>query len=227
MATIRETWHSLQIYCFAAPVTSVAVDGSPDQRGMWIPGALPLRCEMSNPNNREYDIEEIMDCVINSVRQGDNAYVHCISGLSRGPVAAAIFSAKLMGISLEDAKWWINQARNVKDERGRNGRGRREDMDGPWIARILGIKTATATTPTCFVCRVHQGQSTVHAASITRNAVAPLCLPTEVRHVNFAKTYSEMEQAASQFVGVFCVECEPLMRASLRVQARQLWNFGY
>ena len=45
MATIRDTWHSLQIYCFAAPVTSMAVDGSPDQKGMWIPGALPLRCE--------------------------------------------------------------------------------------------------------------------------------------------------------------------------------------
>ena len=225
MSTICETKHSIQIYCFAADIESRTVDNSPDQRGMRIPGALALRCEMSNPNNRADDVEAIMDCVINSVRQGYNAYVHCISGLSRGPVAAAIFSAKLMGISMEDAKWWIDQARNVKDERDRNRRGNREDMDGPWISRVLRIKTAKALTPTCFVCHVYQGQSTVHAATIIHNAVAPLCLSTEGARADMIcpladiQTFSEMEQAASQFVGVFCAECEPLMRASLRVRA--------
>ena len=230
MATICQTKHSIQTYCFAADIETQTVDRSPDQRGMRIPDALALRCEMSNPRNRAYDIEEIIDCVINSVRQGDNAYVHCISGLSRGPVAAAIFSAKLMGISMEDAKWWIDQARNVKDERGRR-RGNREDMDGPWISRILQIETAEARTPTCFVCRVHQDQSTVHAATLTHDAVVPLCLSTEGAEAHMycpladIQTYPDMEQAASQVVGAFCVKCEPLMKASLRMQARQFWDF--
>ena len=38
------------------------------------------------------------------------------------------------------------------------------------------------------------------------------------------QTVTEMEQAAGQFGGTFCADCEPLMRASLRVQARQLWQ---
>ena len=64
MSTICDTKYSMQIYCFAADVTSMTVDNSPDQRGVLIPGALALCCEMSNPNNRENDIEEIIDCVV-------------------------------------------------------------------------------------------------------------------------------------------------------------------
>ena len=81
-----------------------------------VPGALVFRCEMSNANTRARHIESFIDCLVNSLRQGDNAYVHCISGISRAPMAAAILGAKLMGISVEDAKWWIDQARNVKFE---------------------------------------------------------------------------------------------------------------
>ena len=104
-------------------------------------------------------------------------------------------------------------------------------MDGPWISKIPRVKTAKALTPTCFVCRFYQGQSIVHTATIIHNAVATLCLSTEDAgadmncHLADIQAFSEMEQAASQFVGVFCAECETLMRASLRVQARQLWDF--
>ena len=196
------------------------------------PRSTGLSCEMSNASTRAGHIEAIMDCVINSIRQGDNAYVHCISGLSRAPVAAAIFSAKLMGISLEDAKWWINQARNVKDERNKSRRGNREDMDGPWITRVLMKNTTAALIPTCFSCRVHLGQSTVHASTISNDALVPICRSSKGAGKGMdwrdplagIQTVGGIEQAAHQFGSTFCADCEPLLRASLRVQARQLWQ---
>ena len=38
------------------------------------------------------------------------------------------------------------------------------------------------------------------------------------------QTVERIEQASHQFGGTFCADCEPLLRASMQVQARQLWQ---
>ena len=43
-------------------------------------------------------------------------------------------------------------------------------------------------------------------------------------HLAGIQTVEEIEQAFYQFGSTFCTDCEPLLRASLRVQIRQLWQ---
>ena len=112
MDRILEAKPSIQIYCFLKDPTHVQVEQGSGE-GMYIPGTIPFRCEMSNPHARLSDMRVLKPCLVNSLRQGDNAYVHCISGITRAPMAAAVMSAGLMGISLEEAKNIISQTRNV------------------------------------------------------------------------------------------------------------------
>ena len=96
--------------------------------GMIIPDTRLLRCEMSREDHREHDMEAIIPLLADSLRQGNNAYIHCVSGISRAPLAAAILCAVFMNISFGRAKDIITQIRNIKDH---------PEMEGPWIDRLL------------------------------------------------------------------------------------------
>ncbi len=73
------------------------------------------------------------------MRQGDNAYIHCVSGISRAPAAAAVVGSSLMDISFERAKYIISQVRNVDFD----GKGEKEMQKG-WDTII---HEAVASTP--------------------------------------------------------------------------------
>ena len=92
---------------------TVQVGESFGESGMCIPGALVFRCDVSDPIKRASDLEALKDRVISSLRQGDNAYVHYVAGIKRAPIVAAILSAMLMGIKLDEAKDIINQSRKL------------------------------------------------------------------------------------------------------------------
>ena len=85
------------------------------EAGMYIPDTVIFRCEMSNAKARRADMRALKSCLLNSLRQGDNAYVHCVSGISRAPMAASVMGALL--ISFEEAKSIRNQTRNVSFDR--------------------------------------------------------------------------------------------------------------
>ena len=89
----------------------------------------------------------LIPCLFNSLRQGENAYVHCVSGISRAPVAAAVMSAVLMNISFNEARGIIDLVRNVKfDDR----RGKQPSMIGDWIDKVLRERVVAAEGPTGF-----------------------------------------------------------------------------
>ena len=222
---IMLTEHNIQVYCFMKDPEEVEVIAG-GEVGMRIPGALVFRCEMSNLNTRGSDMRSLLPCLINSLRQGDNAYVHCVSGLSRAPMAAAVMSAKLMCISLRGAKHIIGQIRNVKFD---GYRGSERDLEGPWIEGILRSTTAEAVAPTGFSCCVtRESQGIVHATASGEDGTGPSCRwkkGTASRR-NFKATVvtvGSLKDAAAQFGGRFCAICEPLLRASLRVKIKQLW----
>ena len=116
MPVITQTKHSIQIYCFKDHPENQEVQHG-GEWGMIIPDSLVFRCEMSNPHDRLKDMQELLPCVLNSLRQGDNAYCHCVTGVSRAPRAAAVISAKLMGITFEQAQYIIDQVRNIKSDK--------------------------------------------------------------------------------------------------------------
>jgi hypothetical protein len=110
MNLILEKKPSIQIYCFLKEPTQVEVEQNSGQ-GIYIPESIAFRFEISNPHGRLGDMQSLRPCLVNSLRQGDNAYIHCISSMTRAPMAAAVLSAMLMRMTFEEAKGMINQTR--------------------------------------------------------------------------------------------------------------------
>ena len=105
-------------------------------------------------------------------------------------------------------------------------------MDGPWLGEVFTMNTIVTLVPTCFSCRVHLDQATVHASTISNNALVPICRSRKGAGKGMdwrdpragIQTVGGIEQAAHKFKGTFCVDCEPLLRASMQMQAGQLWQ---
>ena len=133
-----------------------------------------FRCEMSNYHARASDMRALLPCLINSLRQGDNAYIHCVSGLSRAPVAAAVASARAMCISFDCAKQIIDQVRNVKFKANHDNRYR--PLDGPWIDTILRSTIPEAVAPIGFSWIVTRNSvGIVHATADSEGGTGPIC----------------------------------------------------
>jgi len=225
MDTIMETKFSIQIYCFLKHPTEVAVGlcgyGDDGGDGMIIPDTVQFRCEMSNPHARLADMRMLKSCLVNSLRQGDNAYVHCVSGISRAPMAAAVMSAMLMGITFEEAQGIIDQTRNVSFAKGE------QRMQGAWIYRVLREPVTNAEVPTGFSCSaVKQGAVLVHATIVDRGDTEPICRwkREACTFRGLIMTRDTVEQMSSQFGGKFCANCQALMKASLRLQVDHFYG---
>jgi hypothetical protein len=221
MRTVLETKPSIQIYCFKSDPTEVSVEPSQRKgRGMHIPGAIFFRCEMSNPHARLQDMQMLRPCVMSSLRHGDNAYIHCVSGITRAPMAAAVLSAMLMGITLDEAKHIINQTRNVGFHSGRN-------LDGAWIPKLLRESWTEAEEPTGFSCSAaKRTNKVVHATTITVGERRPICRwrDRNTGDQDLTLTVNSIEQASRQFGGRFCAYCKSLLRASLQIQVERSYS---
>jgi len=237
MDVIIETKPSIQIYCLSSSPTSVQTEPS-GEWGMFIPWTRAFHIEMSNPCGRSRDLSALRACVINSLRQGDNAYVHCISGISEAPMAAAVLSATLMKISFETAQGIINQVRNVSFGKS-EGR-----MLGDWIDTLLREDVPGGVIPIGFSCRVvDESDMVVHAMTATEGGTEPICRNKKGgrrrRHgrnyrdtQNFqcweASQYSvavgSVEEAVNQFGGRFCDTCEGWLKESLKIQVKRFFE---
>ena len=191
---------------------------------MFIPNTVSYRCEMSNPKARTTDMQALKSIVVNSLRQGDNAYVHCVSGISRAPMAAAVMCSILMGITFDQAKDLIGQTRNVRFDGGE------QCMQGAWIEGVIKDEVTNAEAPTGFSCRVvNPDDVVVHATTLVDGGTEPICRwkkgATGKRDFKGdIITVESVEQASTQFGGRFCVNCETLLRASLRLQVDRFYG---
>ena len=169
-------------------------------------------------------MQALKSILVNSLRQGDNAYVHCVSGISRAPMAAAVMCSFLMGITFDQAKDLIGQTRNVRFDGGE------QRMQGAWIDTVLEHAVTTAAAPTGFSCRrVDPDDMVVHATTLTEGGTEPICrwskgATGKLYFKGDIVTVESVEQASTQFGGRFCVNCETLLRASLRLQVDRFYS---
>ena len=223
MDRISETKPSIQVFCFAKAPPNVQVEPG-GEWGMLIPETKAFRCEMSNPQTRLADMRTLMSCLVNSLRQGDNAYVHCVSGLSRAPMAAAVMGSMLMGISFEETQDIIHQIRNVSFDK------EEQRMQGAWIDEVLRGRVTNAAVPTGFSCQVSNPYVVVvHATTLVEGATEPICRWKKGAEgkQNFKRdsiTVESIEKASIEFGGRFCVNCEFLLKASLRLQVDRFFG---
>ena len=95
---------------------------------------------------------------------------------------------------------------------------------------MLKERMVDAVVPTGFSCRVTRPEHVVvHATASGKDGTGPIChwKKGAAGHREFKATtvtVEGIEQAAHQFAGKLCTNCEPLMRASLRLQVKQLWS---
>ena len=102
LRAITVTPMHIQIGCFKKLPTEVWVDKRcDDSRGIFIPDAEYFRLEMSNPGSRQWDFRKLRTALLTSLRQGDNAYVHCMTGLCRAPLAASMLISLIMNEDLD------------------------------------------------------------------------------------------------------------------------------
>ena len=219
---ILQTKPSIQIYCSLQDPTEcqVETDGA---EGMLIPDTVPFRCAMSNPSSRLHDMRMLKSCLVNSLRQGDNAYVHCIAGTTRAPIAASVMGAMLMGISFAESKSIVDKVRNVSLEDASH-------LEGAWIDRVLRENVANAEVPTGFsCCGANKDDIVVHATTLVKGGTEPICrwkkgAAGKRDFKGNIMTAETIEQASNQFGGRFCTNCHGLLRASLKLQVDHFYN---
>ena len=228
MEIITATKHSIQIYCLGKDPCSIQVDAAGSEHGAHIPGTLVFRCKLNNNKVNLADLRTLMPCLLNSLRRGDCAYVHCVTGFSMAPTVAAPMAAMLMDISTPEAQDIIDQVRIV---RFHNGGAAYRGITKRWTNELLQDEAISAKTPTGYSCRTTwQGQVIVHATAQGRKEAVPICRwnkqegeSTMQNARDETRTVENMEEASMKFGGKFCEHCKPLMRASLILQVRQLW----
>jgi hypothetical protein len=76
---IMESKPSIQICCFKKSPTEIMVDDAdPESSGVLLPDTEYFKLEMSNGAVRKQDLRKLRTTLLTSLRQNENAYIHCI-----------------------------------------------------------------------------------------------------------------------------------------------------
>jgi len=213
---------SIQIHCFKKSPEEQEIEYDGD-KGEFLVDVDSFRCEMSNAQIRLADLRDVMTPLVNSLRQGDNGYVHCISGLSRAPVAAAIISAKLMGISYIEARDNVSKVRNVKIDHAQERK-----MQGPWINRLLREEVISWAVPTGFTCSTcNPNKVVVHATIMTEGNTIPVCRWKQNGQPYFKKehhTVPDLDTAYKDMAGDFCGNCYARLKSPMKVKVMMTYG---
>ena len=119
---------SIQICCFKKSPTEVWVDDSdPNSQGLLLPGTEFYKLEMSNESVRMQDLRKLRTNLLTSMRQGDNAYIHCMTGLCRAAIGGALLGGLIMNEDFSTSASRVVDLRNVQMDRAW------KNMGGPWI----------------------------------------------------------------------------------------------
>ena len=86
-------------------------------RGVTMPNVILVKFNMDNPEAAARDWPNISKLVVRSLRQGDNALVHCMAGVHRAGLAGPMFRAYLHGETLDEAIATIKKVRHVEPEK--------------------------------------------------------------------------------------------------------------
>ena len=209
---------SVQVYCFKNWPEDEHLDGDP---GILLPNTLVIRIEMSNPNRRSQDFRAAVQPIVHSLYGGDNVLVHCMSGLARGPMAAALISAVAHHESLQTAMDRIECLRNTQlPDRAWNS------MGGIWAIQAVQMDPRLPRYPVGFAAALGDG-AVAHAVLLDEeDRYVPLCkgrqgeVMTCKRGLAFEETVARIRLYSSRF----CRECRPLLIASQQVQVE--YSFG-
>ena len=204
---------SIQVHCFAGSPTEKHVKGM--GRGLELPHAVVMQMAVTSPSSRDADWKALIREILTSVMRGDNAYIHCMAGVHRAPLVAAMVRAVLHDEDFSCAADKINAVRQIEmgEVVGKIGK--------VWIEKALQLQppklypAVQAWTTSNLI-----GPGRVHSASDSGNGWQPLCQ----WKCTGQKAYYRKEPVlalslteASSWGKEFCREC--LLRSPASVRA--------
>jgi hypothetical protein len=211
---------SIQICCFKKSPTDVRVDDAdPDSQGMLLPDTEFHKLEMSNDGVRKQDLRMLRTNLLTSMRQGDNAYIHCMTGLCRAAIGGALLASVLMDEEISCSASRVDDLRNVQMDKAWN------NMGGPWMDRIIGEECVVHPETNFYLVGLNRPSKSVVHAGVAGAEDYPLCKwKRGVKGVAPKEHMQKCEQAeeARCFSDTFCKACWPKLPASGRVKVQKV-----
>ena len=142
---------ALQICCMASAPEDRTIDDKKKgtrTRRVTMPRVIVVNLNMDNPEVAAKNWPGVSKLVVRSMRQGDNAFVHCMAGVHRAALAGCMFRALLHDETLDEAIATVKQVRRVEPEkclinhprcRGLIAKG----TNAGWISRPYGWAAST------------------------------------------------------------------------------------
>ena len=213
---------SIQICCFKKSPTDVRVDDAdPDSQGMLLPDTEFHKLEMSNDGVRKQDLRMLRTNLLTSMRQGDNAYIHCMTGLCRAAIGGALLASVLMDEEISCSASRVDDLRNVQMEKAWN------NMGGPWMDRIIGEECVVHPETNFYLVGLNRPSKSVVHAGVAGAEDYPLCKWKRGGKGVAPKEHMqkcEQPEEARCFSDTFCKACWPKLPASGRVKVQKVFS---
>ena len=227
----------IQVYCAQRKPEEQYIDNWQDgwqEKGCNLPGSILVKIEASHPASVLADFKKHLPFILTSLETGDNVYVHCVSGLSRGPLVASLLSALLLREPVLVSFNRIKQLRNIHvyPQTDRDGVLLKVglDLEGGvvplWASKMVDApdKKLPDFDVYAFNVRLRMPLRRMHA--VRRNANAePRLLLCKINHRDNNRIIQDVEEtyepgSISAQVEAFCLKCFLLLTASERLKVR-------
>ena len=216
---------SIQIGCFSKKPTEVFVDDADTStRGVYMAGTEYYKFEMSHKSLRAPDFRKLRTALMTSLRQGDSAYIHCVSGLTRAPLGGGICASFLMNEPLDTSMKRVESLRNVKMSSANIEDG------GTWMYKLVEEQCTVHAGSAFYLSGTVRPTATVIHAAVTAASTThedyPLCKwkkGTNAAAKMHNARISTPEEAKS-FSSSFCKDCLAKLPASRRVHVRRVFD---
>jgi hypothetical protein len=213
---------SIQVICFKDdPNCKYRDEAKRTGQGEFIPECISFKLEMSNPSVRARHLATLMPILGSSLMAGDNAYIHCMTGLCRGAMAAGILTAALERIPLGVALRRVDTLRGVTIGKAA------QSMGGRWAEQGALAEISLFTPPELFAICSHSRLPRAHAVVVKRSALVALCKlrkgGTEEELRSAVTVFGDLKEArkACQF---FCLDCVKKMIASAQLEVERIFD---
>ncbi len=176
---------------------------------------------MSNPGERQRDFRKLRTPLLTSLRQGDNAYIHCVTGVCRAPIGASLVASLLTNENVEAAMERIDDLRNTQMDKAR------QRMGGSWLGKLVEEPCPAFEKSDHYIASTVRPTSVVIHAGVEGSPNHPMCKWKKGGEgAPFKKHAVRLETPADakSFSDTFCRDCLGRLPASKQLAITEVFR---